>query len=234
MVCRLISIFSCAVLLTMSSSSGVLISSASAQSIPLPPPLQACFDRDHGTPVELIPESSIESCYPLAFQFVRSRGWLGSAIFWSYVGKQGAMQWLEYTSEFRLPGPIECRMVSDGFGYSFRGDIERVRSWTFSPAGLARISDPLDRAKHLTDAYERTTVPCSIGQPQASQVQVEQYLQRIAEGPRVFQCKPWGRGACDDRRPRTGTFTSIPNPLPLGNLRSARAQSYGLTLKMFQ
>lgn len=205
-----------------------------AQSVRLPPALQACFNRDHGRPIQLVPESDIEACYPLAFQFVASRGWLTPSSFWEYAGNQGSMQWLDYVSSWRLPGnAIECRAVSDGFGYSFRGDIERVRGWLFSPSGLARISDPQDRAKHLTDAYQRTTVPCAIGVPRTSQTDVEKMLQRIAAGPAVYQCTPWGRGACDDRKPRTGTFSNVPNPLP-SELSGARARSYELVLKMFE
>ncbi|UEM17944.1 hypothetical protein G6321_00039410 [Bradyrhizobium barranii subsp. barranii] len=108
--------------------------------------------------------------------------------YWEYAGNHGSMQWLEYVSSWRLPGnAIECKMVSDGFGFTFRGDIERVRRWLFTPAGLARISDPLDRAKHLTDAYQRTTTPCAIGMPKTTQTDVEKMLQRIAAGPAVVR-----------------------------------------------
>lgn len=222
-----------AILLLLTGMAG-LPSLASAQPIHLPPALRACFNRDHGKPIQLVPEADIEACYPLAFQFVMSRGWLMPGSYWEYAGNQGSMQWLEYVSSWRLPGNnIECKMVSDGFGFTFRGGIERVRRWIFSPAGLARISDPQDRAKHLADAYQKTTPPCAIGMPQTTQTDVEKMLQRIAAGPAVYQCTPWGRGGCDNRKPRTGTFSSVPNPLP-NELSGARAQSYELVLTMFE
>lgn len=213
---------------------GVISSPVSAQPIRLPPALQACFNRDHGKQIQLVPEADIEACYPLAFQFAASRGWLSGGSYWEYAGNQGSMQWLEYVSSWRLPGnAIECKMVSDGFGFTFRGEIERVRRWLFTPAGLSRISDPQDRAKHLADAYQRTTPPCAIGMPKTAQTDVEKMLQRIAAGPAVYQCIPWGRGGCDNRKPRTGTFSSVPNPLP-NELSGARAQSYELVSKMLE
>jgi hypothetical protein len=53
-------------------------SPASAQPVTLPPALQACFNRDHGIPIQLVPESDIEACYPLAFQFVACGVGLGA------------------------------------------------------------------------------------------------------------------------------------------------------------
>ncbi|MBK3665058.1 hypothetical protein JJE66_27980 [Bradyrhizobium diazoefficiens] len=207
---------------------------AQAQSVRLPPALQACFSRDHGKPIQLVPEGDIQTCYPPAFQFVMSRGWLSPASFWEYAGNQGSMQWLEYVSSWRLPGnAIECKAISDGFGFTFNGEVERVRRWLFTPAGLARLSDPQDRAKHLTDAYQRTTPPCAIGAPKTTQTDVEKMLQRIAAGPAVYQCTPWGRGGCDNGKPRTGTFVNVSNPLA-NELGGARAQSYELVLKLFE
>jgi hypothetical protein len=223
--------------LAMLISAGLQSISAAAQSVRLPPPLKSCYDRHHGRPIGLIPDSEIQSCYPLAFSFASSRSWLTPSGFWEYAGYQQSLSYGAFYSNFRLPGNVfECRTVFDGDGsyLAIGREFYRVHRRTFSTSGLARISDPLDRAKHLVDGYQSTKTPCAIGWPGASAADVERQLQRIAGGPQAYQCTPWDRGACGDRKSRSGSFVNVPVPHLQGDLQRARALSYELILKMFQ